>query len=366
MPLLLMLLLGVVVLWYLPALVERIAYSRARGEVQALREGLPQLNLKALSKAFTLVYRKVKPSVVHIDTRRELPAAHNEFGSIVGGRGRVYEEEGEASGVIMDAEGYIITNNHVVEDANDISVSLADGRSFPATVIGVDPAIDLAVLKINAAGLSTANWGDSDNLDVGEMAWAIGNPYGLDQTVTSGIVSAKGRQGSSIYQDLIQTDVAINPGNSGGPLVDVNGDVVGINSAIFGRNYQGISFAIPSNLAKDTYEKLRKEGKVIRGYLGIQPEPLTAETIAAEQLPADRNHGAFVKTVTRGSPAQKAGIQRGDVIVEWNGQPVADNKDLTLMIAGTAVGAKVPVKLFREGEVKTLEATVAERPPQLR
>ena len=253
LPLLLLLLLGIIILAFLPALIERIEYARTRGEVRALQEGLPQLDLKSLSKAFSLVYRKVKPSVVHIDTRREIQARQNRSGWRFDGGPAAIEEQGQASGVIVDADGYILTNLHVIDGASEVSVTLEDGRSFPAEVVGFDPGMDLAVLKINASGLTAATWGDSDKLDVGEMVWAIGNPYGLDQTVTAGIVSAKGRrefEGTKPIQEFLQTDVAINPGSSGGPLVDVQGDVVGINSAIFGRTYQGISFAIPSNLAE--------------------------------------------------------------------------------------------------------------------
>jgi serine protease Do len=367
LPFLLLLLLGIIVLAFLPTMVERIQYARTRGEVRAIQEALPELNLKSVSKAFSLVYRKVKPSVVHIDTRREVKARQNGFGWMFDGGPSSIEEQGEASGVIVDSDGYILTNLHVVDNASDINVTLDDGRSFPAEVVGVDPAMDLAVIKINASGLAAATWGDSDKLDVGEMVWAIGNPYGLDQTVTSGIVSAKGRrdfEGAKALQEFLQTDVAINPGSSGGPLVDVQGDVVGINSAIFGPSYQGISFAIPSNLAKEVYEQIRKNGKVIRGFLGIGLETLTPEYAAMFHLPKDQSGGALVAGVSRGRPAEKAGLEPGDIVVEWNGQRVADSKELTMMIARTAVGAKVPIKLFRNGREMTLEAEVAERPAQ--
>jgi S1-C subfamily serine protease len=266
--------------------------------------------------------------------------------------------------VIVDDAGYIVTNLHVVEGASEITVYLADHRSFPAEVIGVDPGIDLAVLKINASGLIAATWGDSDKLEVGEMVWAIGNPFGLDQTITSGIVSAKDRRGfgPSIYQEFLQTDVAVNPGNSGGPLVDINGDIVGINTAILGSSYQGISFAIPSNLAREVYDKIRSTGKVVRGYLGVQLVPLTPEFATKLRFPTERTGGAVVKLVTRGSPAEQAGIEPGDIVIEWNNQPVVDDGALRLQIARTAVGAKVPVKLYREGQELTLEVRVAERP----
>jgi serine protease Do len=364
LPYLLLLLLGIVVLAFVPALVERIEYSKTRGEVRALREMLPELNLKTLSKASTLVYRKVKPSVVHIDTVSEVHERDDAFTAILDRRGRNYEEKSEASGVIVDDAGYIVTNLHVVEGATEITVYLADHRSFPAEVIGVDPGIDLAVLKINASGLIAATWGDSDKLEVGEMVWAIGNPFGLDQTITSGIVSAKDRRGfgPSVFQEFLQTDVAVNPGNSGGPLVDINGDIVGINTAILGNSFQGISFAVPSNLAREVYDKIRATGKVVRGYLGVQLLPLTPELSAKLKFPAEHTGGAVVRLVTRDSPAEQAGIEPGDIIFEWNNQPVADDVALRLQIARTAVGAKVPVKLYREGQDLTLEVRVTERP----
>ena len=367
LPLLLLLLLGVIALWYLPIFMERLEYRRTLGEVQALRESLPEANLKSLSKSFTLIYQKIKPSVVHIDTRREVRNRGNEFfgNGFFSGRPETLEEQGEASGLIIDPAGYLITNYHVVEDAQEINVVLYDGRGVAAEVVGVDPGIDLAVLKINATGLVAATWGDSDKLQVGDMVWAIGCPYGLDQTMTSGIVSAKGRHdiGNSLYQEFLQTDVAINPGNSGGPLVDVSGDVVGINSAIFGATYQGISFAIPSNLAKEVYDKLRKEGRVIRGYLGVQLEPLTPKMATRLQLPPEVVNGAWVELVHRGSPAEQAGIQPLDVIVKWNGQPVTNDGELRMMIARTLIGsAKVPVTLFRDGEERTIDVQVSERP----
>ncbi len=364
LPLLLLLLLGVIVLAFLPALMERIEYSRTRGEVRALREMLPELNLKTLSKASTLVYRKVKPSVVHIDTVSEVRERRDAFAAPFDGRGHSFEEKGEASGVIVDEAGYIVTNLHVVEGASEITVYLADHRSFTAEIVGTDAGIDLAVLKINASGLTAATWGDSDKLEVGEMVWAIGNPFGLDQTITSGIVSAKERRGfgPSAYQEFLQTDVAVNPGNSGGPLVDINGDVVGINTAIIGTAYQGISFAIPSNLAREVYDKIRATGRVIRGYLGVQLVPVSPEIASKLKVPTDQTGGAVVVMATRGSPAEEAGLKPGDIIVQWNNQVVSDDGALRSMIARTTVGATVPVKIFRDGKDLTLQVRVAERP----
>ena len=242
---------------------------------------------------------------------------------------RPFKSKGKPPVLWLIRMAIFCTNLHVIDDANEVNVTLEDGRSFTAEVVGSDPGVDLAVVKINASGLTAATWGDSDKLDVGEMVWAIGNPYGLDQTVTSGIVSAKGRRdfdNRKAFQEFLQTDVAINPGSSGGPLVDVHGDVVGINSAIFGRTYQGISFAIPSNLAREVYDQIRKNGKVIRGFIGVHLEPLTPEIATMLRFPKDQTGGVVVRTVSAGSPAERAGIEPSDTIVEWNGQHVPTSK----------------------------------------
>jgi serine protease Do len=368
LPFLLLILLGVIVLAALPMLMGEIEYSRTKKEVQALKESLPDLNLKSLSKAFTLVYKKVKPTVVHINTHRELKARRDAFGGLWDSRTQSFEQQGEASGFIVDPAGYLLTNLHVVEDATEVTVTLEDQRTFTADVVGVDPGLDLAVLKIDASGLTAITWGNSDNLDVGEMVWAIGNPFDLDQTVTSGIVSAKGRRdlGKNPLQEFLQTDVPINPGSSGGPLVDVDGDVVGINSAIVGRTYQGISFAIPGNAARAAYDKIRSKARMVRGYLGVGLATVTPVMAGQLKLPADRASGAVVVAVTGGSPAEKAGIEPGDVIVDFNGQPVNEDRELQLLIARSPVGSKVPVKLIRDGKMMTLDVEVVERPEQLR
>jgi len=368
LPLLLLLLLGVILLAFLPVLIGQIEYARTRAEVRALNEALPEMNLKALSKAFTLVYRKVKPSVVHINTQRELRTRQSPFGSIFGNKTQEYKEQGEASGVIVDEAGYIVTNLHVVEDASKIEVTLDDGRTYPAEVLGTDPAIDLAVLKIDAAGLTSARWGDSSNLEVGEMVWAIGSPYGLDQTITSGIVSAKGRHedAQDPKQEFLQTDVAINPGSSGGPLIDVQGNVVGINAAILGRTYQGISFAIPSNKARKAYEEIRANLPVMRGYLGVNLGTATLADSRIVQLPPGQSSAAVVMAVSSNSPAEKAGIEPYDVILQWDNKPITDGLELTLMVAQTQVGKIVPVKIYRDGKEITLNVEVVQRPAQLR
>ena len=326
----------------------QIEYSRTRGELKALREALPEMNLKSLSKAFTLVYRKVKPSVVHINTRRRLNTRKSPLDvTFLGGRTQQYEQQGEASGVIVDEAGYIVTNLHVVKDAPEVSVTLDNGQQFPAEVIGIDPAIDLAVLKIDAKNLSAAQWGDSSKLEVGEMVWAIGSPYGLDQTVTAGIISAIGRRedDKSTTQDLgfLQTDVAINPGSSGGPLVDIEGNVVGINAAILGSSYQGISFAIPSNQARKAYEQIRAKLPVLRGYLGVNLGTVTLADARLVQLPAGQSTAVFVNAVSSGSPAEKAHIEPYDIILQWDNKPVSNDQQLVSMVAQSDVGKTVPV-----------------------
>ncbi len=366
LPFLLLMLLGIIVLAYIPALIERIQYSRTKGELRALREALPEMNLQSLSKAFSLVYRKVKPSVVHVSAHRtvrvNLPAA------FFNGRTPTVDERIDASGVIVDSEGYIVTNYHAVQGTDEVKVSLDDGRAFAATKIGGDPAVDLAVLKIDGNDLVAAQFGDSDKLEVGELVWAIGNPFGLDQTVTAGIVSAKERHNigpsPNVFQEFLQTDAAVNPGNSGGPLVDIAGEVVGINTAIIGNRFQGVSFAIPSNLVRDIYKEIRENGKVVRGDLAVGFINLTPQIAAQLSLPADITGGAVVVQLTPDGAGQKAGLRYADVLIDYNGQPVTDRNQLILLIARTPVGTKVPIRIVRDGREMTIDATIAEAPTQ--
>ncbi len=238
----------------------------------------------------------------------------------------------------MNKDGYILTNNHVVKDADDIRVRLSDKREFKGKVIGTDPKSDVAVVKIDAHDLPYLRVADSDKLQVGETVIAVGNPFGLSQTVTSGIVSAIGRSnvGISDYEDFIQTDAAINPGNSGGALINVRGELVGINTAIFSTSggYQGVGFAIPSNMAKSIMDSLISKGKVVRGWLGVSIQPVTAEIVKQFKLKDEK--GALIGDVVEGSPAEKAGLQRGDVITEMNGKEVLDPSSLRNSVAGTA------------------------------
>jgi serine protease Do len=259
------------------------------------------------------------------------------------------------SGVIASSEGYIVTNFHVVRGADAIVVRLADQSEFPAKLVGSDAKSDLALLKIDARGLPAMPFGDSDRLEVGEPVMAIGNPFGLDQTVTTGIVSAKERFiGSGPYDDFIQTDASVNPGNSGGALVDTRGALVGINTAIFSQTggSVGIGFAIPVNIAKEVLGQLRATGKVVRGYLGVAVTPVTPDAGKSANLPARR--GALVAEVVPGSPAAGAGIKPGDVVVRFNGDEVQDPHDLTRRVAGTPPGQQVKLELARSNGTVTV------------
>ncbi len=265
------------------------------------------------------------------------------------------------SGFIIRNDGLILTNNHVVEGASEIMVSLPDEREYQAKILGRDPKTDLAVLKVESEqDLPVANLGDSEDIRVGDWVMAIGNPFGLSNTVTAGIVSAKGRTiGAGPYDDFIQTDASINPGNSGGPLFNEKGEVVGINTAIFGNGGGniGIGFAIPINLAKQLVPDLETKGHVTRGWLGVTIQKMTTEL--AESLGLGDPHGALVADVTTDSPADRGGLERGDVIVGYDGHTVKENADLPLLVANTKVGTKVPIDVVRDGKTRTLTVEIA-------
>jgi serine protease Do len=271
--------------------------------------------------------------------------------------------QGAGSGVIVSADGYVLTNNHVVEGAKEITVTLPDKREYPGTVVGLDPQTDLAVIKVEATDLPFVQWGDSSQLQVGEYVLAVGNPFGLNSTVTLGIVSALGRGGMGItqYEDFIQTDAAINPGNSGGALVNTQGELVGINTAIFSRSggYQGVGFAVPTKLARPIFSSLVKTGSVVRGFLGVGIQAVTPDL--AESFHLDKPQGALVTNVMTGSPADQAGIQRGDVIVEYEGQAVVDPRTLQGQVVGTVVGNQISLVVMREGKKVTLRPVIREQ-----
>ena len=266
------------------------------------------------------------------------------------------------SGFIVDPAGLIITNNHVIENADEVLVKLDDDKEYKATIVGKDAKTDIALLRIDGAPtLTAAPLGDSDSLKVGDWVMAIGNPFGLDHTVTAGIVSAKGRFiGAGNYDDYIQTDAAINPGNSGGPLLNVRGEVVGINSAIFSRTGGniGIGFAIPVNLAKELLPQLKEKGRVVRGWLGVLIQKVTPEI--AQSLGLEGTQGALVADVVSGGPAEKAGVKVGDVITEFDGHPVRESNELPMIVARTPIGKEVSVKVLRDKGPIDLTVTIAE------
>ena len=329
---------------------------------------------------FVALAKRMKPVVVNISTTQVSESrGQQEFGSPFGDddpfndfwrrffggpmpRGGPQRQRSLGSGFIIDADGSILTNNHVVENAQKIVVKLSDDQEYEAKVVGRDAKTDIAIIKINAkAALTAASLGDSDNLDVGEWVVAIGNPFGLDSTVTSGIVSAKGRHiGQGPYDNFIKTDASINPGNSGGPLINLRGEVIGINTAIFSRTggNMGIGFAIPINLAKEVLPQLRGKGKVTRGYLGVLIQKVTPEI--AESLGMDRGYGALVANVSKDGPADKAGVKVGDVIVEFDGKEVKDSGDLPIIVARTAVDKKIRMKVLRDKKDVTLNVAVGE------
>ncbi len=337
--------------------------------------------LSRTGQAMAEVVAATKPAVVNISTSHTVrtpgisnpfsndPFFRRFFGEEFGNtrRPRQYKQSSLGSGVIVNKDGYILTNYHVIKDADEIKVKLSDNREFKGKVIGKDARTDIAVVKIYTDHLPTQAIGNSDKLKVGEMVIAIGNPFGLNQTVTSGIVSATGRANVGIadYEDFIQTDAAINPGNSGGALVNVRGELVGINTAIFSTSggYQGIGFAIPSAMAKTVMENLIKHGKVVRGWLGVSIQPLTPEL--SKQFKLKGQKGVLIGDVTADSPAEKAGIKRGDVIIGYNGKEVEDAAGLRNMVANTSPGREVALKIVHDGKTETVKVTVAELPAEM-
>ncbi len=331
----------------------------------------------ANDQGFVQVARAVKPAVVNVfstrtgrgDVPHAMPFDDPFFRRFFGDEFyRRFEqpqrkERSLGSGVIVEPNGLIVTNNHVVSKADEIKVFLSDKREFKAKLIGTDAKTDIAVLKIETEGLPTIVWADSDKLEVGEFVLAVGNPFGLTQTVTLGIVSALGRAaGIAEYEDFIQTDAAINPGNSGGALVNVRGELAGINTAIYSQSggNMGIGFAVPSNLARSIVEQLVKHGKVVRGWLGVSIQDLSPEL--ASQFGLAEPKGVLINEVLDNSPAKKAGLERGDVIVEYDGKPMENATQLRNAVAQTAVGRKVVVKFLREKKARAADVAIVEQP----
>lgn len=356
--------------YIVPYVIEETNYSATRGRMRAehelAAEELQGDPLAQFSRNSQLVTQRLAPSVVHISavdfTTSNASTTRLRYDTVP------YfpnPPPGQGSGVVVDSRGYIVTNYHVIQRAQKILVRLSDGRKdVPAQLIGFDKESDVAVLRVNALGLIAAEWGDSESLEVGSLVWAMGSPYGLDQTVTSGIVSAKHRAGKvgSPFQDFLQTDAAVNPGNSGGPLVNSTGRVVGINTAIVGDNYQGISFAIPSSVVRRIYDRLMTEGQIHRGFLGIEPWELSDET--AEKAGLNPPRGVLVRNVISGSPAALVGLRQGDIVLTWNGFPITSPSQMTTVISDTEIGSGAKLTIWRDGEELPLEIKVGERPLQ--
>jgi serine protease Do len=322
---------------------------------------------------FVALARKLKPEVVNISTTQttkelDIPSPSGENDPFGEGWRRFFgtplprgqlKQRSLGSGFIIDPNGLILTNYHVVDDAEKITVRLSDGREFSGKTVGKDPKTDIALVKISAENLPVAPLGDSDRLEVGEWVVAIGNPFGLDSTVTSGIVSAKDRQiGAGPYDHFIQTDASINPGNSGGPLINLRGEVVGIDAAIFSQSGGniGIGFAIPINLVKDLLPQLKSVGKVTRGWLGVSIQEMTPELAAS--LGLDKARGALVSSVVQNSPAERAGVKVGDIVLEYAGKGINNANDLPFLVAATPVGKTVALKVFRDKKETTLAVAV--------
>lgn len=366
--------LGLGTVLYHPALGQQSQQGQLAQRTQPTTQPAAMASPAELSRAFINVAREVKPAVVNIDVvekpKRNARSEMEGMPMIPGfpgfGQMEPRVKRGTGSGVIISADGYILTNNHVAGDADEIKVKLADGREFKARRIGTDPETDLALIRIDAQNLPFATLGDSSKLEQGEWVIALGSPFGLEQTMTAGIVSATGRDlRNGPYDNYIQTDASINPGNSGGPLVNMNGEVVGINTMIFSRSggSEGIGFAIPSNLARKVYTQLAKNGKVSRGYLGLTLQPLNEAV--AKSVGFEGTEGVLVGDLTAGGPASKSGLRSGDVIVEFDSKHVTSPRQLTEIVADTPVNKTVQVKYVRDGRTQTTNITLGERPSRI-
>jgi serine protease Do len=347
-------------------------YSQAYGQQTPARQ--TQLPTPGdLSRTFVQVAKQVKPAVVSIDVVERARRTSRSTGRLPEGFPQIpgfpspdnSPRRGTGSGVIISPDGYILTNNHVVGDADQINVKLADGRELKARRVGTDPDTDLAVIKVDVQGLPFAKIGNSDIVEQGEWVIALGSPFGLQHTMTAGIISATGRDipGAGQFTNFIQTDASINPGNSGGPLINMEGEIIGINTLIYSRSggSQGIGFAIPANLANKVYAQLVKSGRVTRGYLGVTLGEITPAI--AQAVGYDGKQGVLVNDLARNdSPAAKAGLRSGDVIVEFDGKTVTSPKQLTEMVVDTPVGKTVPVKYVRDGRVLSATIMLGERP----
>ncbi|MEZ6135314.1 MAG: trypsin-like peptidase domain-containing protein [Pirellulaceae bacterium] len=359
-----------------PSLVENIRYGWHRGQLRAEYEAsgqrLKSISLDSLADVSQLVSQRVGPSVVHVNLLREQNNP-NALAALLQSNELSLRYEGQGSGFVIDRVGHILTNHHVIDGSGSIEVTLSDGRVLPASVVGKDSLTDLAVVKVDALDLMPVDWGNSDDVFVGMPVWAIGSPFGLQQTVTFGIISGKHRVdlrgtryndtvgGGNAYGDLMQSDVALNPGNSGGPLVNSQGEVVGVNAAILGETYRGVSFSIPSQVALRVATSLIIQGEVPRGWLGIymMDEPI-------EQRFDQDGHaipGVRIKAYPRSgpSPARDAGLLPGDLIVEFAGQPVFSQVELMKMIGESSVGSLQTVAVIRNGERSEFDVMIGKR-----
>ncbi len=337
----------------------------------------PAASAIELGRGFAAIVRQVEGAVVNVNTEQTVHSAgtppggafsdlfvkDTPFGSFFRRVPRDLKQRSLGSGFIVEPAGFILTNDHVVENASSIKVKLGDGRIVDASVVGTDPRTDIAVLKISASNLPALRLAKSDRVQVGDWVLAIGSPFGLEKTITVGIISAKGRViGAGPFDDFLQTDAAINPGNSGGPLVNLEGEAVGINTMIANQSggFQGVGFAIPSSMAEDVYHQITGSGKVTRGWLGIQGQEVTPEIAKSFNL-VERG-GVLLADVDPGSPAERGGLQSGDIILEFNGQQVQNLHELSLLVAGLKVGSPARIKILRKDQILSLNVTIGERP----
>lgn len=375
----------VLAVWFVIATLKPDWLQRGKVAVQsgspivALKEVAPIGHGGTSSNSYAEAAKVAMPAVVNIFSSKNAPkrgsspqaSADPWFRFFFGDRAPEQRQEPTASlgsGVIVSSEGYILTNHHVVDGADEIEVALTDGRKANAKVVGSDPETDLAVLKINLPNLPAITLGRLENVRVGDVVLAIGNPFGVGQTVTMGIVSALGRSrlGINTFENFIQTDAAINPGNSGGALVDADGNLLGINTAIYSRSggSLGIGFAIPVSLAKQVMESIISTGSVVRGWIGVEPQDVTPEI--AESFGLSRKDGALIAAVVQGGPADRAGLRPGDILTSVNGQPILDTTALLNSIAQLKPGAEAKVTVSRKGKAVELTIVVGKRPPPTR
>ncbi|MBT3889522.1 MAG: trypsin-like serine protease [Planctomycetaceae bacterium] len=356
-----------------PFLVQQIQYSLEYGRIIAKYDAaaihIDSQSIKSISLASELVSYKVTPSVVHIHTSTTKTVSRRSFQHPFA-QSNLFPSRGQGSGVIVDAEGYIITNRHVIQGAELIHIQLHDKTEQIAVVVGVDRLTDLALLKITPTSMPPIEWPTTPTTNVGTMVWAIGSPFGLERTLTFGIVSATRRTAKvgTVYQEFLQTDVAINPGNSGGPLVNEHGELVGINTAIVGDAYQGISFAVPAHVVKSVYERLKENGVVSRGWLGLALEDVTAEFLqqrGVSKIDFDPIHGTVITSFPQGlSPAKATGLLVGDILIRFNTTDILDTSHLIQLVGAQQNGDQVTITYIRDGAPETASCTLGLRPAE--